>query len=123
MGTEDGPSPRPSMRSRARWPSAMGGDEFIVVGTPTATGLPGRLAAFRASWPRTFAEAFGDAEIVARRVLTAVVPGRSLVQAGNTLGLEVGAVKGRYAAVDRTGIQVGLGRQGHVSSQACRPSP
>lgn len=87
-----------------------GGDEFILVGTPTATGLPGRLAAFRAIWPRSFAEAFGDAGIVAPRVLTAVVAGRDLVQARNTLGLEVGAVKKRYPAVDRAGIQVDIGR-------------
>ncbi len=87
-----------------------GGDEFIVVGTPTATGLPERLAAFRATWSRTFAETFGEAGIVAPRVLTAVVPGRSLVQARNTLGLEIGALKGRYPSVDRGGIQVDLGR-------------
>jgi GGDEF domain-containing protein len=94
-----------------------GGDEFIVVGTPTATGLPGRLEAFRASWPRTFAEAFGEAGIVAPRVLTAVVPGRSLVLARNTLGLEIGAVKKRYPAVDRAGIQVDLGRLGSRNSE------
>jgi hypothetical protein len=94
-----------------------GGDEFIVVGTPTATGLPGRLAEFRASWPRTFAEAFGEAGIVAPRVLTAVVPGRDLVHARNTLGLEVGAVKERYPTVDRAGIQVDLGRLGSRNSE------
>ena len=27
-----------------------GGDEFIVLGTPTGTGLPERMAAFRESW-------------------------------------------------------------------------
>ena len=43
-------------------------------------------------------------------VLTAVVPGRDLVGARNTLGLEVGAVKKRYPSVDRAGIQVDLGR-------------
>jgi len=87
-----------------------GGDEFIVVGTPTATGLPERLAAFRAGWPRTFAETFGEAGIVAPRVLTAVTSGRGLVDARNTLGLEIGSMKGRYPAVDRVGIQVDLGR-------------
>jgi GGDEF domain-containing protein len=95
-------------------PGAMairdGGDEFIVVGAPTSTGLPQRLAAFRAAWPRTFAETFGDAGIVAPRVLTAVVHGRDLVGARNTLGLEIGAVKKRCPAVDRAGIQVDLGR-------------
>ncbi|MFI5284039.1 MAG: hypothetical protein ACHQ0J_13060, partial [Candidatus Dormibacterales bacterium] len=69
-----------------------------------------RLAAFRAAWPRTFAETFGEAGIVAPRVLTAVVPGRDLVQARNTLGLEIGALKGRYPSVDRSGTQVDLGR-------------
>jgi GGDEF domain-containing protein len=93
-----------------------GGDEFIVVGTPTATGLPERLAAFRATWPRTFAETFGDAGIVAPRVLTAVVHGRDLVGARNTLGLEVGAVKGRFPVVDQAGIQVDLGRLDAASS-------
>jgi len=93
-----------------------GGDEFIVVGTPTATGLPERLAAFRAAWPRIFAETFGEAGIVAPRVLTAVTSGRGLVAARNTLGLEVGAVKQRYPAVERAGIQVDLGRLGSRSS-------
>jgi hypothetical protein len=93
-----------------------GGDEFIVVGTPTATGLPGRLEAFRASWPRTFAGTFGDSGIVAPRVLTAVVHGCDLVDARNTLGLEIGAVKKRYETVDRDGIQVDLGRLGSPSS-------
>ena len=87
-----------------------GGDEFIVVGTPTATGLAGRLAAFRVAWPRTFVETFGDAGIVAPRVLAAVVHGRDLVGARNTLGLEIGAVKKRYPTVDRAAIQVDLGR-------------
>lgn len=87
-----------------------GGDEFIVVGTPTATGVPERMAAFRAAWPQTFAETFGDSGIVAPRVLTAVTPGRGLVDARNTLGLEIGAVKRRYPVVDRAGIQVDLGK-------------
>ena len=74
---------RPCGRSprRSTDPGAMairdGGDEFIVVGTPTSTGLPERLAVFRAAWPRTFAEAFGGAGIVAPRVLTAVTTGRA----------------------------------------------
>jgi GGDEF domain-containing protein len=97
-----------------------GGDEFIVVGTPTATGLPGRLAEFRAAWPRIFAETFGDAGIVAPRVLTAVTAGRDLVAARNALGLEVGAVKHRYPSVDRAGIQVDLGRLARLGAEPGR---
>jgi hypothetical protein len=49
-------------------------------------------------------------------VLTAATAGRGLVDARNTLGLEVGAVKRRYPAVDRAGIQVDLGRLDQRSS-------
>jgi len=91
-----------------------GGDEFIVVGPPTATGLPGRLAAFRAAWPRIFAEAFDDAGIVAPRVLTAVVPGRSLVPARNTLGLEV-------EMEDRPARTLGRASRGPLGCRPGRP--
>jgi GGDEF domain-containing protein len=95
-------------------PGAMairdGGDEFLLVGTPTAAGLLERLAAFRESWPRRFADAFGEVGVVAPRVLTAVTSGPGLVVARNTLGMEVGAIKVRFPVVDRAGIQVDLGR-------------
>lgn len=98
----------------AEIPDAMairdGGDEFIVVATPTATGLPERLAAFRDAWPASFAAAFPGAGHVAPRVLTTSVPGRSLVAARNRLGLAIGELKQRHMTVGPTGVQADLGR-------------
>ena len=49
----------------ARIPGSMairdGGDEFIVLGTPTGTGLPERMAAFREAWAGEFATTYGQA--------------------------------------------------------------
>jgi GGDEF domain-containing protein len=95
-----------------------GRDKSIVVGAPAATGLPERLAAFRASWPRAFADTFDDVGIVAPRVLTAVTMGRGLVDARSTVGFESGAVKKRYPTVGRAGIQIDRGPLSRGSSRA-----
>ncbi len=47
----------------ARIPESMairdGGDEFIVLGTPTGTGLAARMAAFREAWVLEYATTYG----------------------------------------------------------------
>lgn len=101
-------------RALAEIPDAIairdGGDEFLVVGAPTATGLPARIAAFRDTWPARFAEAFPGAGQVAPRVLTVAVPGRRLVAARDRLGIAIGKLKEAHTTVGSTGVQVDLGR-------------
>jgi GGDEF domain-containing protein len=87
-----------------------GGDEFIVVGAPTARGLADRLARFRATWPAVFAAEFAPNGSVRPRVLTGVATGRRLVDARNLLGIEIANLKHRHPSVGPDGIQVDLGR-------------
>jgi GGDEF domain-containing protein len=87
-----------------------GGDEFIVVGAPTARGLPQRIARFRETWPAEFASAFPGGGVVAPRILTATTTGARIVDARNLLGVEIGGLKRRYETVGPGGIQVDLGR-------------
>ena len=62
----------------ARIPGSMairdGGDEFIVLGTPTGTGLPERMAAFRDTWAAEFSATYGQG-VVAPRILTMTTAG------------------------------------------------
>jgi GGDEF domain-containing protein len=68
-----------------------GGDEFLVVGTPTGQDLMwGRLEAFRQAWPRDFRAAFGDLPVVAPRIV-----------------LVSGEMRGAMAIRERAGIEVG----------------
>jgi Diguanylate cyclase, GGDEF domain len=97
----------------ANLPRAMairdGGDEFLVVGAPTATGLAGRLTAFRKAWPALLQKGFGDRVVVAPRVLTCVVPGSAIIRARDHLGIEIGSMKHDHEVVGSEGVQVDLG--------------
>jgi GGDEF domain-containing protein len=96
----------------ARVPEAIairdGGDEFILLGTPTGTGLPSRLASFRGAWASEFAETFGP-EAVAPRVLTARTTGSSIVEARNQMGIFIAQVKEQNRSVGAEGVQVDVG--------------
>ena len=96
----------------ARVPGTMairdGGDEFIVLGTPTGIGLPARMTAMRAAWADEFASTYGHG-VVAPRVLTATTTGERIVDARNILGIEVARVKERLSSVGPLGVQVDLG--------------
>jgi len=96
----------------ARIPGAMairdGGDEFIVLGTPTGTGLPARMAAMREAWADEFATTYGRG-VVAPRVLTATTTGGRIVDARNALGIKVAEVKDRLKSVGPGGVQEDLG--------------
>jgi len=71
-----------------------GGDEFIVVGAPSRTGLDRDLDAFRAAWPARFRKDFGaDVPPVAPRILWTEAPGRDLRATRERLGRGMGAVK------------------------------
>ena len=85
-----------------------GGDEFIVVGPPTGTGLPERLSAFRQAWPARLAGEFGETSAVAPRVLTTSTIGRRLVSTRTMLGIEIAHLKVAHPTVGRTGIQVAI---------------
>ena len=80
----------------ARIPGSMairdGGDEFIVLGTPTGTGLSARMAAFRESWADEFATTYGQG-IVAPRILTTTTTGSRIVEARNDLGIRIAHLK------------------------------
>ena len=82
----------------ARIPGSMairdGGDEFIVVGSPTGTGLPVRMAAFREAWAAEFAATYGPG-MVAPRILTITTTGECIVQARNELGIRDRRPEGR----------------------------
>jgi GGDEF domain-containing protein len=85
-----------------------GGDEFIVVGAPTGSGLADRLTAFRAAWPARLAAEFGETSPVAPRVLTTTTLGRRLVATRTALGIEIAHLKAAHPAVGATGIQVAM---------------
>jgi len=84
-----------------------GGDEFIVMGPPTATGLRALMAAFRGDWAREFASTYG-VEAVAPRVLTLGTTGGSIVEARNDLGRRIGQLKRELLVVGPDGVQVDL---------------
>ena len=81
-----------------------GGDEFIVLGTPTGSGLSLRMAAFRDAWADEFAATYGPGA-VAPRILTTSTTGSRIVQARNELGIRIGQVKEAYPVVAAVGIQ------------------
>ena len=83
-----------------------GGDEFLVLGAPTATGLPQRLEQFRTRWAARVAAEFGDDVVVAPRVLTASTRGDALVRAREVLGREIGALKHTTRELGGLGVQV-----------------
>ena len=87
-----------------------GGDEFLVLGAPTGTELPESIRAFRERWPKRFAKQFGaEAPPVTARVILAVTEGRSLREARERLGREVGALKHEETELGRVGLMKELG--------------
>lgn len=71
-----------------------GGDEFLIVGTPTDDQLEGRLRSFLASWPAIFRERFGDSgDVVAPRICLATGPSGSLRALREMLGRAITELK------------------------------
>jgi GGDEF domain-containing protein len=87
-----------------------GGDEFIVIGPPTGTGLAERLAAFRASWPAVCVARFGETSPVAPRILTTTTAGAQLIATRNMLGVEIAHLKDAYPTLGWEGVQVVMDR-------------
>jgi diguanylate cyclase (GGDEF)-like protein len=96
----------------ARIPESMairdGGDEFIVLGTPTGARLAARMAAFREAWALEYATTYGQG-VVAPRILTATTTGDRIVEARNELGIRIAHLKRDVIEVGPLGIQRDLG--------------
>jgi hypothetical protein len=86
-----------------------GGDEFLVVGTPTATGLPKRLAAFSAAWPARFSSRFPGATVIAPRILTGTTTGSGLIHGRDVMGGRIGDLGRDGGAINGSGAQLDLG--------------
>jgi GGDEF domain-containing protein len=83
-----------------------GGDEFILLGTPTHDGLEARLEAFRHAWPAIVREAFPDAPAVPARIVITTATGATIEDARTLLGREIGAVKARHPQPQPEGVLV-----------------
>jgi GGDEF domain-containing protein len=70
-----------------------GGDEFLVVGAPTRTGLESSLDDFRRAWPARFAARFGDRTPVASRILVTTGPAKELRSMRERLGRSLAPLK------------------------------
>lgn len=72
-----------------------GGDEYVVVGAPTRTGLRPTMDAFRKdAWPRRFRAVFGEGvPPVAPRILVMRTTGRDLRSAREELGRGITSLK------------------------------
>ena len=64
-----------------------GGDEYLLLGAPTAHGLEDRLHELRKSWPGVFRKHFGpDTPVVSARILVTRVKAGHLLKAREALG-------------------------------------
>jgi GGDEF domain-containing protein len=71
-----------------------GGDEFLVIGAPTRTGLASELDRFRHQWPARFAAQFGaDVTPVAPRIVVGHTRGDALLRARGSAGRAITALK------------------------------
>lgn len=72
-----------------------GGDEYVVVGAPTRTGLRATMDVFRReAWPRRFRAVFGEGvPPVAPRILVTRTAGRDLRKAREELGRGITSLK------------------------------
>jgi GGDEF domain-containing protein len=86
-----------------------GGDEFLVIGAPTRTGLHRDLDAFRKLWPARFRLRFGtDVPAVAPRIVVGDTTGARLGRAREAAGRAITELKDA-ANVGPEGIQKNLG--------------
>ena len=84
-----------------------GGDEFLVVGAPTRTGLADALHAFRQAWPARFRARFGDRAPVASRILVTSGAGGDLRAMRERLGRSLAPLK-NAPAPGPDGMQVSV---------------
>jgi GGDEF domain-containing protein len=86
-------------------PCRDGGDEFLVIGTPTGTTLAADLGTMRASWPAAFHRAFGDdVPPVAPRIVTVSCRCGELRGARQVLGQAIAGLKAKHPAPPEDGV-------------------
>ncbi len=82
-----------------------GGDEFVVLGSPTATGLEGRIRQACAAWQVRFRTEYGtDLAPVRPRILVTSTTGRGLMAARDALGFAIGTLKARWPDPPDAGV-------------------
>jgi GGDEF domain-containing protein len=82
-----------------------GGDEFLIVGTPTHAGLEADVRELCRAWPERFLRRFGsDAPPVVARVLVGSARGRDLGALRERLGRALGELKLRKKDVPTEGV-------------------
>lgn len=90
-----------------------GGDEFLVIGAPTRSGLCVDLEKFRHEWPLRFRARFGaDVPPVAPRILAGRARAGRLVAAREELGRAITALKNAGSGADGAGVLVDRGAIG-----------
>lgn len=78
-----------------------GGDEYLLLGAPTDTGLEGVLERARQEWPAVFFKNFGaDAAVVAPRILVGETEARGLMKAREELGKGITGLKGEIPGAE-----------------------
>jgi len=82
----------------------IGGDEFLILGKPGATGLDVVMSDWRASWPACL-DAAGMPAVVSPRVVIGEAQGSGLRNLRRLLGEAIGRLKVDYASPPRTGVQ------------------
>jgi diguanylate cyclase (GGDEF)-like protein len=70
-----------------------GGDEYLVIGSPTRSDLAKDLDTFRKRWPERFARRFPGASVVSARILVGRAPGRDLRTLRERLGRSLAPLK------------------------------
>jgi GGDEF domain-containing protein len=83
-----------------------GGDEFLVVGAPLATGLDDRLREMFAAWPACSREVWPDRPVVPLRAAVTTTRADQLRQTRDFLGKSIGAVKAQHPETPETGVIV-----------------
>jgi GGDEF domain-containing protein len=82
-----------------------GGDEFVVLGAPTATGLQARIERACATWQTRFRAEFGSELAPVRpRILVTETRGGGLLAARDALGFAIGTLKARWPDPPSVGI-------------------
>ncbi len=83
-----------------------GGDEFLVVGAPEATGLEERLRGLFAAWPAWSREAWPDLPVVPLRAAITTTRADRLRSTREALGKWIGKVKADYPDPPEHGVLV-----------------
>jgi GGDEF domain-containing protein len=85
-----------------------GGDEFLLVGRPTALGLVEQLETFRRAWPGRLRATLGDVPDAALRIVVTRAPMSGLIAARDELGRAMGPLKESLGSLPAEGALVVL---------------